>query len=130
MLTFDLQLFISDPLSDRIWFTLFEVSIFVITLWSILRVNVFCEQSPVSALNRGSISWKFLRSVAYGIITFIVSVIFEMVPFLRNENELIMFYILNCLCVFYLCFLNEWSTNKFIGLLVKIENANLNPHGR
>ena len=112
-------------LSDSLWFWFFEVFIIIFTIFALAK-NKFREKSPISHLSRGKISRNFLFSVTAGVMTFIVTVIFTITNF--PKDGLVLLYLLNLFCIFYLCVINNWSTNKLIGLLTKLEKHNYNPH--
>lgn len=120
------SLFSLNLFSDKIWFPIFEFFLAGITLFVFLKVKVFQEQSPVSGVLRGKTSRELFLKVAGAIMIFIITVIFSITTF--PEDGLVLLYILNLVCVLYLCLVNGWSTNKLIGLMIKFENHNFNPH--
>lgn len=113
-------------LSDQIWFPIFELLLVGITLFAFLKVKVFREQSIVSGVFRAVTSRKFFLRIAGGTMTFITTVVFSLTTF--PEDGLVLLYILNVICVLYLCLVNGWSTNKLVDLMTKFENHNFNPH--
>ncbi len=113
-------------LSDKIWFSIFELFLAGITLFAFLKVKIFREQSPVSGVIRGKTSRKLFLKIAGTMMTFIITVIFSITTF--PEDGLVLLYILNLVCVLYLCLVNGWSTNKLIDLMIEFENHNFNPH--
>lgn len=118
---FSLNLF-----SDKIWFPIFEFSLVGITLFALLKVSVFQEQSIVSGVFRGETSRKLFLKIAGAMMTFIIAVIFSITTF--PKDGLVLLYVLNLVCILYLCFINNWSTNKIVGLMIKFKNHNFNPH--
>ena len=119
-------IFTHNFLSDKIWFSVFELFLAGITLLAFLKVKVFREQSPVSNLLRGATCRDFFLEIASAIMTFITSVIFSITTF--PEDGLVLLYMLNVICVLYLCLMNGWSTNKLVDLKRKFESHNFNPH--
>ncbi len=115
-------------LSDQIWFPAFELFLTGITLFAFLKVKMFREQSPISGVSRGGTSRELFLRVTSAVMTFITTVIFSITTF--PEDGLVLLYILNLICVLYLCLMNGWSTNKIIGFVIKFENHNFNPHGQ
>jgi len=119
-------IFTHNFFSDKIWFPVFELFLIAITLFAFLKAKVFREQSPVSNLLRGEKCRDLFLKFAGVIMTFITSIIFNITTF--PEDGLVLLYILNVICVLYLCLANGWSTNKLVGLMIKFESHNFNPH--
>lgn len=112
-------------LSDSAWFWVFESILALVTIIAITK-STFPEESPISGLSRGDKSRKFLLKTATGLMTFVVTVVFNITT--SPKDGLVILYLINLLWIFYLCLINAWSTNKLIGLLVKFENRDFNPH--
>jgi hypothetical protein len=113
-------------LSDKVWFTLFEICICLLTIYAILKVTIFSENSFVSFVERGKESQDFFIKTVGGISTLFLTIVFSLTKF--PESGLLIFYLHNIFCILYLCLWNGWSTNKLIGLKNKLKTHNFNPH--
>ena len=113
-------------ISDRLWFSVFELLLVLVAVWAKLKVTVLAESSVVSGVTRGKESREFFSGSASLVLTAVMSVIFTITTF--PEDGKVLLYLFNIFLIVYLCMWNGWSTNKLIGLRLKFETRNFNPH--
>ena len=123
---FQMTATLSCLLSDKLWFSVFQIGLTTITIWAFLKMTVFAEASPVSGVIRGEKSRGLMLNAAPFLLTAIVSVVVSISSFPTDGK--VFFYFLDVAEIVYLTAFNGWSTNKLIGLAAKYEKRDFNPH--
>lgn len=94
--------------SDKLWFIIFQVSIFITYL-----ISLYYDNKKPGVMTRGVESREHLKKSMVIITTIIVSVIFSISSYPQNGK--VGLYILDLIICTRLCFYSFWFTNRLIG---------------
>jgi len=123
-----LQILFSIIITDKFGFWFFEILFFSCFLRAVWKDKIWPERSVVSAVLRGKKTRKIILAFASAFTTFVISTIFTVTSYPKDGRVLL--YLVNLGMIVYLFFYSGWFTNKLVGLWVKFEQRNFNPHGQ
>lgn len=103
-------------INDKIIFSLFEVFLVLIFIFSIYRVNMAGKRGITITVKRGQESWQLLY-LFYGITSIIMIQIITVAR--AFENYKVGISLLNLGILLYLTFYNSWFRNKILGYITK-----------
>jgi len=110
---------LKNIISDRYLFLLFQISVFIIFIFAIIKEIMAKYCNPKRTITRGDESISKLH-IAYGISSVLIIQIINISTVYNNHKVFIS--ISNILILFYLCYFNSWSRNKIMNFLSSIKN--------
>lgn len=118
--------FIMLLVSDQMWFCTAQLTIVCLSGLALLKISILSEESPVTAVTRGTESRTFISGIASILLTAMMGIVFTISAFPTNGKVLM--FLCDVVLISYLCLWNGWSTNKLIGWKNAFEARNFNPH--